>query len=485
MLYEPEEECGIFGIYDISDSSAYTALGLHALQHRGQEAAGIVSYDGIHYHSHRDEGLVGDIFGSEEVMANLPGSVSVGHVRYSTTGESAHRNIQPLFAHYEFGGMAIAHNGNLTNARGIRDSLIKRGCIFQSSTDTEVIIHLVSTSTKNDLIDRLEDALKKIQGAYSLIAMTNKRLIGVRDPNGVRPLSIGKVGDTYMLASETTSFDINGGKLIRDVEPGEIVWIDKDGIHSRKPFEKVDSKFCIFEYIYFSRPDSVIVGKPVAGVRKRIGAELAKESPVAADVVIPIPDSGVPSAIGYSAETGIPFDMAIIRNHYIGRTFIQPTDKIRNLSVKLKHLTCQESVAGKRVILVDDSIVRGTTSKKIVQMIRDAGATEVHFRVASPPTTDPCFYGIDTPEKEELMAAYHSVKEMAEMIGVDSLEYLSIDGLYKAVGGFKRNNKCSQYCDACLTGEYPIPLTDKENGNNVAPITLLEENYFDSKKRKK
>lgn len=483
MIYRPEEECGVFGIYDKEDASAYTALGLHALQHRGQEAAGIVSYDGKHYHSHRAQGLVGDNFSTEEVLSDLPGNVAVGHVRYSTTGETAHRNIQPLFAHYEFGGMAIAHNGNLTNATEIRRKLIKQGCIFQSGTDTEIIIHLVSTSRKKELIDRLIEALKEIEGAYSLIAMTNRRLIGIRDPSGVRPLSIGKVGNTYMIASESTAFDINGGRLIRDVEPGEIVWIDKDGIHSRKPFDEAPSKFCIFEYVYFSRPDSVIEKKPVSGIRNRIGIELAKESPVDADIIIPIPDSGVPSAIGYSTESGIPFDMAIIRNHYIGRTFIQPTAKIRNLGVKLKHLICRDSVEGKRVVLVDDSIVRGTTSKKIVQMMRQAGATEVHFRVACPPTTNPCYYGIDTPEKEELMAAHNSMEKMAELIGVDSLKYLSIDGLYRAVDGANRNNECSQYCDACFTGEYPISLSDKEGGN-IVPISILKD-VSDRKKAKK
>ncbi len=483
--YQPKEECGIFGIYNQPDASAYAALGLHALQHRGQESAGIVTYDGEVFHSHRAQGLVGDNFSSEEVIANLPGHVAIGHVRYSTTGETTLRNIQPLFAEYEFGGMAIAHNGNLTNANEIRERLIKRGCIFQSSTDTEIIIHLVSTSMQYDLIDRLTDALKEVKGAYSLIAMTNKRIIGVRDPHGVRPLSIGRLGDSYIIASETTAFDINGAEFVRDIEPGEIVWIDRKGIHSRKPFAPVSPKFCIFEYVYFSRPDSILSGKTVAEVRKRIGMELAKESPVEADVVIPVPDSGVPGAIGYSRESNIPFDMAIIRNHYVGRTFIQPTEEIRHLGVRLKHLTCKESVEGKRVVLVDDSIVRGTTSTKIVQMIRQAGATEVHIRVASPPVTDPCFYGIDTPVKEELMASHNSIEKMRELIGVDSLEYLSIDGLYRAVDEAKRNNEIPQYCDACFTGEYPIETPDLTNGNsNIVPLSLLRD-FLDRTRSKK
>ena len=483
--YQPKEECGIFGIYNQQDAAAYTALGLHALQHRGQESAGIVTYDGEIFHSHRAHGLVGDNFSSEDVIANLPGHVAMGHVRYSTAGETALRNIQPLFAHYEFGGMAIAHNGNLTNVNEIRERLIKRGSIFQSSTDTEIIIHLVSTSMQYDLIDRLTDALKEVKGAYSLIAMTNKRIIGVRDPHGVRPLSIGRLGDSYIIASETTAFDINNATFVREVEPGEIVWIDRKGIHSRKPFAPVPPKFCIFEYVYFSRPDSVVEGKTVAEVRKRIGMELAKEAPVEADVVIPVPDSGVPGAIGYSRESNIPFDMAIIRNHYVGRTFIQPTDEIRHLGVRLKHLTCKESVEGKRVVLVDDSIVRGTTSTKIVQMIRQAGATEVHIRVASPPVTDPCFYGIDTPVKEELMASHNSIEKMRELIGVDSLEYLSIDGLYRAVDEAKRNNEIPQYCDACFTGEYPIATPDLTNGNsNIVPLSLLRD-FLDRTRFKK
>ncbi len=473
-MNNPTEDCGIFGIYNQKDAAAYTILGLHALQHRGQESAGIVTYDGKSFYSHRAYGLVGDNFSSENVIEELPGDVAIGHVRYSTTGETALRNIQPLFAHYEFGGMAIAHNGNLTNVNEVRKRLIKRGCIFQSTTDTEIIIHLIATSTETNLIDRLTKALREVTGAYSLIAMTDKRIIGVRDPHGVRPLSIGRLGDSYIIASETTAFDINGAEFVRDVEPGEIVWIDKDGIHNCNPFTPVPSKFCIFEYVYFSRPDSVVEGKTVAEVRKNIGIELAREAPVDADVVVPVPDSGVPGAIGYARESNIPFDMAIIRNHYVGRTFIQPTEKIRQLGVKLKHLTVRESVRGKRVVLIDDSIVRGTTSTKIVQMIRQAGAKQVHIRVAAPPITDPCFYGIDTPIKDDLMAAHNSIEKMREIIGVDSLEYLSINGLYRAVASVERNNNMPQYCDACFTGEYPIGTSDLIQGN-VVPLSLLKE----------
>lgn len=475
QLYQPTEECGIFGIYNQPDAAAYTALGLHALQHRGQEAAGIVTFDGEHFHSHRVLGLVGDNFGTEEVMKELVGSNAIGHVRYSTTGETILRNVQPLFAHYEFGGMAIAHNGNLTNANEIRRDLVKRGCIFQSSTDTEVIIHLIATNTKENLIDRLIDSMKMIEGAYSLVVMTNRRLIAMRDPNGVRPLAIGKLGESYIFASESTAFDINGAEFVRDVEPGEVVWVDNFGLHSLKPFEKASSRFCIFEYVYFSRPDSIVEGRSVYEVRKQIGVELSRENGVEADVVVPVPDSGVPSAIGYAQASGIPYDMGIIRNHYVGRTFIQPTEKIRHLGVKLKHLTCRATVEGKRVILVDDSIIRGTTSKKIVDMVRAAGAKEVHLRVASPPTTNPCFYGIDTPERRNLIASEHNVEQMAKIIGVDTLKFITLDGLYRAVGETVRNDKAPQFCDACFTGDYPIGLKDREGLENIIDFSLLKD----------
>ena len=474
---QPVEECGVFGIYGHPDASAYTALGLHALQHRGQESAGIVSFDGEHFHSHKAPGLVGDTFGSEEVISALSGHAAIGHNRYSTTGASETRNMQPLFAHYAFGGMAIAHNGNLTNAHTIRERLSKSGCIFQSSTDTEVFIHLIATSRETDLIARLTEAMNEVEGAYSLIMMTNKRIIGARDKHGVRPLSIGRIGDTYMLASESVAFDINGAEFVRDVEPGEIVILDKNGVTTRRSFQENPERFCIFEYVYFSRPDSLIQGQNVYETRKKIGAELAKENGVEADMVIPVPDSGVPSAIGYSQASGIPFELGIIRNHYVGRTFIQPSDHIRHLKVKLKHNPNWGTVKGKRIILVDDSIVRGTTSRKIVEMLRHAGAAEVHLRVACPPTTGACYYGIDTPDTDQLLAANKTVEEMKEAIGVDSLMFLSIDGLYRAVTGKNRTDD-RQYCDACFTGEYSIELTDFNNKEQkVISFSLIREMY--------
>jgi amidophosphoribosyltransferase len=468
------EECGIFGIYGHVDSAATTALGLHALQHRGQEAVGIVTYDGEQFHSHKALGLVGDNFGSESVISRLPGSAAVGHVRYSTTGETVLRNVQPLFADFEFGGLTIAHNGNLTNAKGVRKSLVRRGCIFQSTTDSEAIIHLIATSHYSTVVDRLIDAMRQLEGAYSLVAITRRKLIGMRDPYGVRPLVLGRLGGAYILASETCALDIIGGEFVRDVEPGEIVVIDDRGLRSVRPFAKVAERFCIFEYIYFARPDSNVEGQNVYEVRKRIGAELARENGVDADLVVPVPDSGVPAAIGYAEESGIPFELGIIRNHYVGRTFIEPSDRIRHLGVKLKHNANAARLKGKRVILVDDSIVRGTTSVKIVEMVRAAGAAEIHMRISSPPTTHSCFYGIDTPEREQLLAASRSIEEMAHHIGVDSLAYLSFDGLYRAVGEAARDAAKPQYCDACFTGDYPIGLTDHEDYPIQEQLTLLE-----------
>ena len=454
------EECGVFGIYSNSDAAAHTALGLHALQHRGQEAAGIVSFQNGQFFSHKAIGKVGDNFGSKDVIDELKGDTAIGHVRYSTSGGKQARNIQPVFAEFSFGGMAIAHNGNLTNALTLRKELIKSGSIFQSTMDTEIFIHLIANSSISKVTDRLTEVLQKVEGAYSLVAMTQKKLIGARDPLGVRPLSLGRIGDSYILASETCAFDIIGAKFERDIEPGELVIIDKDGIHSSKPHSNTKSRFCIFEYVYFSRPDSIMEGRNVYEVRKKIGEELAKESSVEADLVVPVPDSGVPAAIGYAKEAGLPFELGIIRNHYVGRTFIEPTDQVRNLGVKLKHNANADIINGKDVILIDDSIVRGTTSKKIVAMMREAGAKKVHMRIASPPTTDPCFYGVDTPEKEKLIAANNSVEEIAKIIGADSLEFLSVDGLYRATGQDKRNNDCPQFCDACFTSEYPIQVAD-------------------------
>jgi amidophosphoribosyltransferase len=470
-----KDECGVFGIFGHPDAAPHTALGLHALQHRGQEAAGIVSFDGRQFNAHRGLGHVGENFSSEEVMRRLKGQSAIGHVRYATTGETILRNVQPLFAELESGGFAIAHNGNLTNGYTLRRELVGRGSLFQSTTDTEVITHLVATSSRGSLIDRLVDALRQIEGAYSLVALSETAVIGVRDPFGVRPLVLGRLGTSPILASETCALDIIGAEFVRDVEPGELIVLDSSGVHSIRPFPNTQRRFCIFEYIYFARPDSIVEGTSVYDARKRIGAELARESHVPADVVIPVPDSGVPAALGYSQEADVPFELGIIRSHYVGRTFIEPTDQIRHLGVRLKHNANRAKIQGKRVILVDDSIVRGTTSKKIVEMVRAAGAREVHFRISSPPTTHSCFYGIDTPERSELMAANHSIAEMAKIIDVDSLAFISIDGLYRAMGEAGRDPLRPRFCDACFTGDYPIALTDLNQGV-PAQLSLLAEN---------
>ncbi|MBS7810639.1 amidophosphoribosyltransferase [Roseococcus pinisoli] len=468
------EECGVFGVWRHKDAAALTALGLHALQHRGQEASGIVTLDeaGL-FHTHKGLGLVGDIFGDAKVMASLPGSAAIGHNRYATTGETALRNVQPLFADFEFGGLAVGHNGNLTNAGVLKRALVRRGCLFQSTTDSEVFVHLIAISLYSTVLDRLIDALKQVQGAYSLVALHHGALIGARDPLGVRPLVLGRLNDGWVLASETCALDIVGADFVRDIEPGEIVVIDDSGIRSVTPFSNTESRFCIFEYIYFARPDSVMEGTPVYDTRKRIGAELSRESAVSADVVVPVPDSGVPAAMGYAVESGIPFELGIIRNHYVGRTFIEPTDQIRHLGVKLKHSANRAVLEGKRVILVDDSIVRGTTSKKIVEMVRQAGAAEVHMRISSPPTTHSCFYGIDTPERSALLAAKHDVEEMAKLIGADSLAFISLDGLYRALGKPGRDSAKPAFCDACFTGDYAIPLTDM--ADNAERRSALEK----------
>lgn len=468
------EECAVFGIYGHPDAAAHTALGLHALQHRGQEAAGIVSYDENQFHAQRGIGLVSEIFTDTKVVKRLKGAAAIGHDRYSTTGETLLRNVQPLFAEFEFGGMAIAHNGNLTNAQTLRRDLIRRGSIFQSTSDTEIFNHLIATG-RGGVLDRFISALRGVEGAYSLIALTKDGLIGVRDPLGVRPLQLGKLGDSYILASESCAFDIIGADFVRDIEPGELVMIDADGVHSHRPFPPAKRRFCIFEFIYFARPDSVVEGTSVYEARKKIGAELARETHIDADMVIPVPDSGVPAALGYAAQSGLPFELGIIRNHYVGRTFIEPSDEIRHLGVKLKHNANAAHIRGKRVILVDDSIVRGTTSKKIVEMVRAAGATEVHMRVSSPPTTHSCFYGVDTPERDKLLAAKHDVEGIRELIGADSLAYISLDGLYRAVGEPGRDNESPQYCDACFSGDYPIALTDQLGGADVSQLSLLAE----------
>ena len=472
---KPHEECGIFGVWGHADAAALTALGLHALQHRGQEAAGIVSFDGSQFHTHRALGEVGENFSDGEVIKRLPGAVAIGHNRYSTAGETVLRNVQPLFADLESGGFAIGHNGNLTNARQLRRELVHRGSLFQSTSDTEVIIHLIATAAGGTVLDRMVEALGQVRGAYSLVALANETMIGLRDPCGVRPLVLGRLEGAHILASETCALDIIGAKFVRDVEPGEIVVIGGDGLTSFKPFAPKPKRFCVFEYIYFARPDSTVDSISVYEARCRIGAELAREQPVEADVVIPIPDSGVPAALGYAREAGIAYEIGIIRNHYVGRTFIEPTEQIRHLGVRLKHNANRNVITGRRVILVDDSIVRGTTSTKIVEMVRNAGATEVHMRVASPPTTHSCYYGVDTPERDELLAARHNVEEMMRLIGVDSLAYLSLDGLYRALGETRRDADLPQYCDACFSGDYPIPLVDREGGETDGQLSLLTQ----------
>ena len=472
---KPREECGVFGLYGSESAAAHAALGLHALQHRGQEAAGIVAFDGAQFRSHRDLGQVGEIFSSPAIMERLRGHASIGHTRYSTTGETVLRNVQPLFADLSFGGFAIAHNGNLTNALQLRRELVRQGSLFQSTSDTEAIIHLMAHTEASTPIERLIGALRRVEGAYSLVAICDDMVIGVRDPLGVRPLCLGRIGDAWIVTSESCALDIIGAEFVRDLEAGEMVILSSEGIASLHPFAPRRRRFCIFEYIYFARPDSVMEGTSVYEARKRIGAELARESHIDADLVIPVPDSGVPAAIGYSAEAGIPFELGIIRNHYVGRTFIEPSDQIRHLGVKLKHNANSATLRDRRVILVDDSIVRGTTSTKIVEMVRAAGAAEVHMRIAAPPTTHSCFYGVDTPKRAELLASRYDVKGMAETIGVDSLAFISIDGLYRAMGEGRRNDLEPQFCDACFTGDYPTSLTDQNSDEEPAQLSLLAE----------
>ena len=455
------EECGIFGVIGAKEASAMTALGLHALQHRGQEAVGIVSFDGKEFFARRGLGHVAQVFSANAQFEELPGEMASGHVRYSTTGGQGLRNVQPLYADLARGGFSVAHNGNISNAMALKRELVERGSIFQSSSDTEVIIHLIATSRFPKLLDRFVDALRMIEGAYSLICMTPKRMIACRDPLGIRPLVMGKIGDATVFASESVALDVVGAEVIREVEPGEMIEVRADGrVSSHRPFGSTSPRPCIFEHVYFSRPDTVMGGQSVYEVRKRIGMELAKECPADADLVIPVPDSGVPAAIGYAQESGIPFELGIIRSHYVGRTFIQPSDGARHADVKRKHNANRALVEGKRIVLIDDSIVRGTTSMKIVQMMRDAGAKEVHFRVASPPTSHSCFYGVDKPERHKLLAARMDTQEMTKFIVADSLGFVSIDGLYRAVGEASRNAACPQHCDACFTGDYPTSLTD-------------------------
>jgi amidophosphoribosyltransferase len=460
------EECGVFGVTGVTSAANFVALGLHALQHRGQEAGGIVTHDPeTGFASARRFGLVRDIFTAQSVMDTLPGEIGIGHVRYSTAGSKGAtqiRDVQPFFGEFAMGGAAIAHNGNITNADALRKELIERGSIFQSSSDSECIIHLMARSLQRNIPERMKDALRRVEGAFSVVAMTRTKLIGVRDALGVRPLVLGKIGDGWALASETCALDIIGAEFVREIEPGEMVVIANGEVTSHRPFETKKPRFCIFEHVYFSRPDSSLGGRSVYETRSAIGVELAREAPVDADLVCPVPDSGTPAAIGYSQESGIPYAMGIIRNQYMGRTFIEPTEQIRNMGVRLKLNVNRALIKGKRVILVDDSVVRGTTSRKIKEMILDAGAAEVHFRIASPPTAWPCFYGVDTPQREKLLAATMSEDEMREHLGVDSLKFISLDGLYRAVGEAKgRDPSAPAYCDACFSGEYPVAPSDQ------------------------
>jgi amidophosphoribosyltransferase len=469
------EQCGVFGIFNHPDAAAIVALGLHALQHRGQEAAGIVAYDGVRFHSERRQGLVGDHFSNAATIDRLPGRSAIGHVRYSTTGETVLRNVQPLFAELEAGGLAVAHNGNLTNGLTLRRELIRAGAICQSTTDTEVVLLLAARSRRSRIVDRFVEALAEIEGAYALVALTNKKLIGARDPLGIRPLVLGELDGSPILCSETCALDIIGAKFVRDVENGEVVVIDGEGVKSFFPLPRQRARPCIFEYIYFARPDSIVGGRSVYDARKAMGAELAREAPAEADVVVPVPDSGVPAAIGYARACGLPFELGIIRNHYVGRTFIQPTQSIRELGVRMKHNANRAVVEGKRIVLIDDSIVRGTTSVKIMQMMREAGAREVHFRISSPPIAWPDFYGIDTPERDKLLAARMDLEGMRRFVGADSLAFLSVDGIYRAMGYPGRNARQPQFTDHCFTGDYPTRLVDQLGEPGRQQLSLLAE----------
>ena len=468
-----KEECGIFGVSDHEDASALVALGLHALQHRGQEGCGIVSYDGANYHSEKRQGLVGDHFTNTDVIKKLPGKFAIGHNRYSTTGETSLRNIQPFFADLHVGGLSIAHNGNLTNALALREILVKEGAIFRTTSDTETIVQLIAKSKRDKIVDKLIDALFQIQGGYSLVIMTNKKLIGVRDPFGIRPLVIGKLKDSYILASETCALDIVGATFVRDVENGEIVFIEKGKINSIKPFPKQKGRPCIFEYIYFARPDSILDGLCAYEYRKNFGRELAKENDVKADIVIPVPDSGVPAALGYAEYSKKKFELGLIRNHYVGRTFIEPTQSIRSLGVKLKLSSTKTIVQNKSIVLIDDSLVRGTTCHKIVKMLYEAGAKEIHVRIACPEIKFPDFYGVDMPTKDELLAHKKTNAQMCEYINAKSIKFLSLEGLYKALNKGERNNTYPQFSDHYFTGEYPIEPSDNLRKFKITQLSLL------------
>ena len=455
-------ECGVFGVWDVQAASVITALGLHALQHRGQEACGIASFDGRRFHTERHMGLVGEAFDKPDLVQRLPGAGAIGHTRYATAGASVLRNVQPMFADLDSGGIAIAHNGNLTNFLHLRHQLVADGAIFQSTSDSEVILHLIARSRKARMMDRFIDALRQIEGGYALVALTNKKLIGARDPLGIRPLVLGSLEGRFVLASETCALDMIGAEFVRDVEHGEVVVISDEGVESLRPFPTARARPCLFEYVYFARPDSVVNGRSVYDVRKRMGARLAEETGVEADVVVPVPDSGVPAALGFAQRSGLPYELGIIRGHYAGRTFIQPTQGIRELGVRRKHSPNRAVLEGKRVVLIDDSIVRGTTSVKIVRMVRDAGAREVHLRSASPPIMWPDFYGIDMPDRDKLIAATKTLKEMERMLEVDSLGFLSVEGLYWAMDSGPRDPANPQFTDHYFTGDYPTRLLDRE-----------------------
>ncbi len=470
-----KEECGVFGVIGTKDAAALTALGLHALQHRGQEAAGIASFDGERFHTERQLGLVSDQFSEAKTLGRLRGEAAIGHTRYSTQGDTVLRNVQPLYADLDQTGLAIAHNGNLTNAKTLRADLVRRGCIFQSTSDSEIFLQLTARSQYLSATDKLIEALKQVEGAYALAVLTPEGLIGARDPVGIRPLVLGDLKGAPILASETCALDIIGATFVRDIKPGEVVICRADGaVESRQVFpEPAQARPCIFELIYFAKPNSVVDGQSVYELRKRLGERLAREAPCDADLVSPIPDSGVPAAIGYAQKSSLPYEMALIRSHHIGRTFIEPEQKIREAGVARKHSPNRELIKGKRVVLIDDSIVRGTTSRKIAQMLRHAGAAEVHMRIACPPILHPDFYGINTPSHEELLAVDRSVEEMRELIGVDSLAFLSLDGLYKAFRKGARNSDAPAFTDHCFTGDYPTRLTDCDAQSRDAMITQL------------
>jgi len=472
-MREIREECGVFGVYNYQDASALTALGLHALQHRGQEGCGIVSFDGKNFHSEKRNGLVGDNFTNKEILKKLPGNFALGHNRYSTTGEVSLRNIQPFFADLYGGGISIAHNGNLTNAIKLREKLVKDGAIFRTTTDTETIVQLIAKSNREKIVDKIIDAIFQIQGGFALVIMTNKKLIGVRDPLGIRPLVLGKIKNSYVLASETCALDIIGAKFIREIENGEIIVIEKESLKSLKPFPQKKDRPCVFEYIYFTRPDSLLKGKCAYEYRKNFGYELAKESSDIGDIVVPVPDSGVPAAIGFSQYKKMKFELGLIRNHYVGRTFIEPTQNIRSLGVKLKLSANMSSIKNKSIILIDDSLVRGTTCSKIVKMLYDHGAKEVHVRIACPEIKFPDFYGIDMPSKKELLATNKNVDEMCNHIKASSLKFLSIDGMYKALCGNLRNKLYPQYTDHYFTGEYPIEPADGIGDDKITQLSFL------------